>query len=143
MRTILSQHRNRLSSKIYHEVLRDKHIFFQMRAFREGFDRVFPLSTLRAYSPEEVQRLLSGEQCPEWSRDDILNFTEPKLGYTRESPGFLRFVDVMEALTAQERKNFLQFATGCSSLPPGNPSSFHFVFNMCFLQVVLLIFIRD
>lgn len=90
-----------------------------MRAFREGFDRVFPLHALRGYSPEEVQRLLSGEQCPEWTRDDILNFTEPKLGYTRESPGFLRFVDVMEALTAQERKNFLQFATGCSSLPPG------------------------
>lgn len=97
----------------------------QMRAFREGFDRVFPLSTLRAYSPEEVQRLLSGEQCPEWSRDDILNYTEPKLGYTRESPGFLRFVDVMEALTAQERKNFLQFATGCSSLPPGGLANLH------------------
>ncbi|EFO85309.1 hypothetical protein CRE_21657 [Caenorhabditis remanei] len=100
-------------------------IAYQMRAFREGFDRVFPLSTLRAYSPEEVQRLLSGEQCPEWSRDDILNFTEPKLGYTRESPGFLRFVDVMEALTAQERKNFLQFATGCSSLPPGGLANLH------------------
>ncbi|CAI2350375.1 unnamed protein product [Caenorhabditis sp. 36 PRJEB53466] len=100
-------------------------IAHQMRAFREGFDRVFPLRTLRAYSPEEVQRLLSGEQCPEWTRDDILNYTEPKLGYTRESPGFLRFVDVMEALTAQERKNFLQFATGCSSLPPGGLANLH------------------
>ncbi|CDK13343.1 E3 ubiquitin-protein ligase [Caenorhabditis elegans] len=100
-------------------------IAYQMRAFRDGFDRVFPLRTLRAYSPEEVQRLLSGEQCPEWSRDDILNYTEPKLGYTRESPGFLRFVDVMEALTAQERKNFLQFATGCSSLPPGGLANLH------------------
>ncbi|EGT44701.1 hypothetical protein CAEBREN_31965 [Caenorhabditis brenneri] len=98
---------------------------FQMRAFREGFDRVFPLSTLRAYSPEEVQGLLSGEQCPEWTRDDVLNYTEPKLGYSRESPGFLRFVDVMEALTAQERKNFLQFATGCSSLPPGGLANLH------------------
>uniref|UniRef100_A0A1I7V093 E3 ubiquitin-protein ligase n=1 Tax=Caenorhabditis tropicalis TaxID=1561998 RepID=A0A1I7V093_9PELO len=97
----------------------------QIRSFREGFDRVFPLSTLRAYSPEEVQRLLSGEQCPEWTRDDILNYTEPKLGYTRESPGFLRFVDVMEALTPQERKNFLQFSTGCSSLPPGGLANLH------------------
>ncbi|CAL2040217.1 unnamed protein product [Caenorhabditis brenneri] len=100
-------------------------IAHQMRAFREGFDRVFPLSTLRAYSPEEVQGLLSGEQCPEWTRDDVLNYTEPKLGYSRESPGFLRFVDVMEALTAQERKNFLQFATGCSSLPPGGLANLH------------------
>ncbi|CAD6199393.1 unnamed protein product [Caenorhabditis auriculariae] len=100
-------------------------IAHQMRAFREGFDRVFPLSTLRAYSPEEVQRLLSGEQCPEWTREDVLNFTEPKLGYTRESPGFLRFVDVMVGLNGQERKNFLQFATGCSSLPPGGLANLH------------------
>ncbi|CAB3409028.1 unnamed protein product [Caenorhabditis bovis] len=100
-------------------------IVHQMRAFREGFDRVFPLRALRAYSPEEVQRLLSGEQCPEWTREDVINFTEPKLGYTRESPGFLRFVDVMVALSAQERKNFLQFATGCSSLPPGGLANLH------------------
>ncbi|CAI5448918.1 unnamed protein product [Caenorhabditis angaria] len=100
-------------------------IVHQMRAFREGFDHVFPLRALRAYSPEEVQRLLSGEQCPEWTRDDILNYTEPKLGYTKESPGFLRFVDVMHAMTPQERKNFLQFATGCSSLPPGGLANLH------------------
>ncbi|VDM81009.1 unnamed protein product, partial [Strongylus vulgaris] len=67
----------------------------QMRAFRDGFDRVFGLRALRSYSPEEVQRLLSGEQCPEWTREDVLNYTEPKLGYTKDSPGFLRFVDVM------------------------------------------------
>ncbi|PAV66473.1 hypothetical protein WR25_22510 isoform C [Diploscapter pachys] len=98
---------------------------FQMRAFREGFDRVFPLKSLRSYSSEEVQRLLSGEQCPEWTREDVMNYTEPKLGYSRDSPGFLRFVDVMVGMNAQERKNFLQFATGCSSLPPGGLANLH------------------
>ncbi|CAI4227539.1 unnamed protein product [Auanema sp. JU1783] len=100
-------------------------IIEQMKAFREGFDKVFPLKALRSYSPEEVQRLISGEQCPEWTREDILQYTEPKLGYTKESPGFLRFVDVMVGLNAQERKNFLQFATGCSSLPPGGLANLH------------------
>ncbi|KAK6038043.1 HECT-domain protein [Cooperia oncophora] len=71
------------------------------------------------------QRLLSGEQCPEWTREDVLNYTEPKLGYTKDSPGFLRFVDVMVELNPQERKNFLQFATGCSSLPPGGLANLH------------------
>jgi hypothetical protein len=66
-----------------------------------------------------LQTLLSGEQCPEWSREDLLAFTEPKLGYTRDSPGFLRFVDVLCGMNAIERKSFLQFTTGCSSLPPG------------------------
>jgi len=35
------------------------------------------------------------------------------------SPGFLRFVNVVCNLTGDEKKAFLQFTTGCSSLPPG------------------------
>ncbi|GMS95260.1 hypothetical protein PENTCL1PPCAC_17435, partial [Pristionchus entomophagus] len=97
----------------------------QVIAFRQGFDRVFPLSSLNAFSPEEVQRLISGEQTPEWTREDIINYTEPKLGYTRESPVFLRFVDVLVEMTGAERKRFLQFATGCSNLPPGGLANLH------------------
>lgn len=35
------------------------------------------------------------------------------------SPGFLRFVNVLVNMNGEERKAFLQFTTGCSSLPPG------------------------
>lgn len=35
------------------------------------------------------------------------------------SPGFQRFVNVLVNMSAEERKSFLQFTTGCSSLPPG------------------------
>jgi hypothetical protein len=28
--------------------------------------------------------MLCGDQNPHWSRDDLLNYTEPKLGYTRD-----------------------------------------------------------
>lgn len=35
------------------------------------------------------------------------------------SPGFQRFVSVLAAMNGDERKSFLQFTTGCSSLPPG------------------------
>lgn len=80
---------------------------------------MFPLRSLKTFSATELQTLLSGEQCPEWTKEDLLNFTEPKLGYTRDSPGFLRFVDVVSQMSANERKAFLQFTTGCSSLPPG------------------------
>lgn len=41
------------------------------------------------------------------------------------SPGFLRFVDVLVGMTGEERKGFLQFATGCSSLPPGGLANLH------------------
>ena len=60
----------------------------QMEAFRSGFNRVFPMEKLFPFSPSELQTILCGDQAPQWSREDILNYTEPKLGYTRE-----RYVD--------------------------------------------------
>nr|CAD7263991.1 unnamed protein product [Timema shepardi] len=91
----------------------------QMESFRAGFSRVFPMDKLRAFSPEEVRVMLCGDQNPQWTREDLLNYTEPKLGYTKDSPGFQRFVNVLVDMSAEERKAFLQFTTGCSSLPPG------------------------
>lgn len=35
------------------------------------------------------------------------------------SPGFQRLVNVLLKMYPDERKAFLQFTTGCSSLPPG------------------------
>ena len=49
-----------------------------------GFDRVFPMEKLFLFSPTELQMILCGDQSPQWTRDDIVNYTEPKLGYTRE-----------------------------------------------------------
>jgi len=91
----------------------------QMEALRQGFDRVFPMSRLTAFTPPELRLLLCGDQSPSWTREDILNYTEPKLGYSRDSPGFQRFVNVLVEMNPEERKAFLQFTTGCSSLPPG------------------------
>jgi len=91
----------------------------QMDAMRTGFNKVFPMDKLFMFSPSELQMILCGDQAPQWTREDIMNYTEPRLGYTKESPGFLRLVNVLVDLTADERKKFLQFATGCSSLPPG------------------------
>lgn len=95
----------------------------QMEAFRNGFNRVFSMSKLKAFTPAEVRLMLCGDQNPQWTREDLLNYTEPKLGYTKESPGFLRFVNVLLKMDAEERKSFLQFTTGCSSLPPGGLSN--------------------
>ncbi|XP_028293111.1 E3 ubiquitin-protein ligase HECTD1 isoform X2 [Gouania willdenowi] len=97
----------------------------QMEAFREGFNRVFPMEKLSSFSHKEVQMILCGNQSPSWTADDITNYTEPKLGYTRDSPGFLRFVRVLCSMSCDERKSFLQFTTGCSTLPPGGLANLH------------------
>ncbi|XP_072425082.1 E3 ubiquitin-protein ligase HECTD1 isoform X5 [Chiloscyllium punctatum] len=97
----------------------------QMDAFRDGFNRVFPMEKLSSFSHEEVQMILCGNQSPSWTAEDIINYTEPKLGYTRDSPGFIRFIKVLCGMSSDERKAFLQFTTGCSTLPPGGLANLH------------------
>ena len=50
----------------------------------DGFDRVFPMERLQTFTPYELKLLLCGEQTPSWTREDVLNYTEPKYGYTRD-----------------------------------------------------------
>jgi len=113
----------------YVELLTDfclnKGIQKQLMALKKGFDEVFPMEKLGAFSPDEVRLMLCGDQSPTWTREDVLLYTEPKLGYNKDSPGFQRFVNVMVSLTGEERKSFLQFTTGCSSLPPGGLANLH------------------
>jgi len=97
----------------------------QLEALRQGFNSVFPIDKLGAFTPSEVRTLLCGDQEPVFTREEILRYTEPKLGYTRDSAGFLRFVNVLVGMTGVERKAFLQFTTGCSSLPPGGLANLH------------------
>ena len=59
-----------------------------------------------------MRTLLCGDQDPVFTREEILKYTEPKLGYTKESPGFLKFVNVLVELTGAERKAFLQVFFG-------------------------------
>ncbi|RWS30867.1 E3 ubiquitin-protein ligase HECTD1-like isoform X10 [Leptotrombidium deliense] len=97
----------------------------QMEAFKNGFNRVFPISKLSSFNHDEIRLMLCGDQTPSWTREDIFAYTEPKLGYTKESPSFIRFVNVLLSMNGDERKGFLQFATGCSSLPPGGLANLH------------------
>ncbi|XP_066922502.1 E3 ubiquitin-protein ligase HECTD1-like [Clytia hemisphaerica] len=111
----------------YIELLKDftmhKGIAMQLEAFRSGFNRVFPMERLHAFKPNEVRLMLCGEQAPQWTYEELMMYTEPKYGYHKDSPGFLRLINVLVAMDGQERKEFLQFATGCSSLPPGGISN--------------------
>jgi len=56
----------------------------QLTAFHKGFCEVFPLSKLAAFSPEEARKMICGEQNPQWTREELMNYTEPKLGYNKD-----------------------------------------------------------
>merc|ERR1719433_414923 len=84
----------------------NKGIKKQMDAFKQGFNLVFPIEKLGPFSPNEVKSMLCGDQSPVFTREDIIKFTEPKLGYTRESPAFQKFVNVLVILLMQREKPF-------------------------------------
>lgn len=56
----------------------------QLDAFHDGFCQVFPLKKLAAFSPDEARMMICGEQHPQWTREDLINYTEPKLGYSKD-----------------------------------------------------------
>jgi len=56
----------------------------QMDALKAGFCRVFSIEKLNAFTPLELRRMLCGQQEPKWTREDLLNYTKPKLGYNKE-----------------------------------------------------------
>lgn len=56
----------------------------QMQAFHDGFCEVFPLNKLAAFNPSEARMMICGEQYPQWNREDLMAYTEPKLGYSKE-----------------------------------------------------------
>jgi len=97
----------------------------QLDSLRLGINSVFPMDKLGSFTPAEVKTMLCGDQEPVFTREEIIKYTEPKLGYTKESPGFIKFVNVLVGMTGVERKAFLQFTTGCSSLPPGGLANLH------------------
>lgn len=90
----------------------------QLKAFREGFNEVFPLSTLECFYEDEVETLLcgSGEHWTVHSLADSIKFDH---GYTGSSPVIKCFLEVLSELDAADQRRFLRFVTGCPRLPPG------------------------
>ena len=69
-----------------HSKVSDYYVNFDLMNFLspDGFNSVFPMSKMGSFSPEEVRLMLCGDQVPSWTREDIIAYTEPKLGFTKE-----------------------------------------------------------
>lgn len=85
----------------------------------DGFERVFKMNWLALFTPHEVGQLIYGDWVCRWSRADLLMYTVPCFGYTHSSPTYQRLISVLEDFGDEDRRAFIRFATGCSTLPPG------------------------
>ncbi|KAF6780234.1 hypothetical protein AHF37_00247 [Paragonimus kellicotti] len=109
----------------------NKGIRRQLHAFKAGFERVAPLSSLSMFTPQELGRLISGESCPNWNTTEIWANCEPAAGYNRQSKGFLLLIEGLASFDAIERRKFLRFVTGCPTLPPGGLRNLHPKLKVC------------
>ncbi|XP_018649274.1 hypothetical protein Smp_169180 [Schistosoma mansoni] len=103
----------------------DKGIRKQLDAFKDGFERVLPLRWLALFTATELGELIAGDSVVHWTREDLLAYTVPSLGFTKQSPTYQMLINVLCNFNSTERRAFLQFTTGCSSLPPGGLKNLH------------------
>ena len=101
------------------ELWLDSGIRPQVLAFREGISEVLPLEKLRLMFVPEVLSMLCGEKDVEWNVDSLVKDTKLAHGYTKDSQPVQFFFEVLEEMSAMERRAFLLYATGCPNLPPG------------------------
>ena len=91
-------------------------IVAQSKAFFRGLECVLPRERLRMFSPDELQRLVSGARGPidiaDWRANTV--YLE---GYTDDSQTICWFWEVVAELSQRDQAALLHFCTSCSRPP--------------------------
>jgi E3 ubiquitin-protein ligase TRIP12 len=95
-----------------------------VEAFQKGFDLIFPISAMHAFTPEELV-MLFGNQEEDWDEKTLMASIKPDHGYNADSPTFRNVISVMSTFTKTERRDFLQWLTGSPKLPVGGFMGLH------------------
>ncbi|EGO22225.1 hypothetical protein SERLADRAFT_357165 [Serpula lacrymans var. lacrymans S7.9] len=104
-----------------HEVLEaivGKGVQLQAKAFREGFSKVFPISDLQTFSPDELV-MLFGNSDEDWSIETLSESIKADHGFNVESRAIRDLIELMSEFDATTRRDYLQFITGSPKLPIG------------------------
>ncbi|XP_059173399.1 E3 ubiquitin-protein ligase TRIP12-like [Physella acuta] len=91
----------------------------QFDAFRDGFESLFPLSTLQYFYPEELEQLFCGNIADVWDVRMLMDCCRPDHGYTHDSQAVKFLFEVLSSYNNSEQREFLQFVTGSPRLPVG------------------------
>jgi len=106
---------------VFRQILKDG-IQKQFSAFCEGFNLIFPLESLGAFSASELNLLLCG--APEtlgenWTKETLLENIKSEHGYSNSSRAVVYLVNILSQFTHEERRAFVRFVTGSPRLPIG------------------------
>ncbi|CDS01488.1 hypothetical protein [Sporisorium scitamineum] len=95
-----------------------------VRAFRQGFNLIFPISAMSSFTADELV-MLFGNTEEDWSEKTLVASVKPDHGLNADSPTFRDIVAIMAAFDVSQRREFLQWLTGSPKLPIGGFSGLH------------------
>lgn len=95
-----------------------------VRAFRRGFNLIFPISAMSSFTADELV-MLFGNTEEDWTETTLVASVKPDHGLNADSPTFRDIVAIMAAFDVTERREFLQWLTGSPKLPIGGFSGLH------------------
>ncbi|XP_039986682.1 probable E3 ubiquitin-protein ligase HERC6 [Xiphias gladius] len=83
--------------------------------FKRGFFKVCNMDVVDFFQPEELQAVMVGQENYDWEvfKENTVYEGEYHAGH----PNIITFWEVFEKLTAEEKKKFLLFLTGCDRVP--------------------------
>lgn len=102
----------------------------QVDAFRSGFSLVFPFSSLRAFTPNELV-MLFGQAEEDWSIETLMDSIKADHGFNMDSKSVRNLLQTMSELDKQQRRDFLQFVTGSPKLPIGGKFGRSMIVHLC------------
>ncbi|KAJ1939034.1 Ubiquitin fusion degradation protein 4, partial [Linderina macrospora] len=98
----------------------------QVRAFCDGFNKIFSVRDLSIFAPAELSRLVGpSSDSEDWSMATLLSTIKADHGFSLASPAVKMFLDFMESLDSTGRRRFLRFVTGSPQLPFGGFRALH------------------
>lgn len=92
------------------------------KGFVNGFNSVFPFSYLDVFTPEELNRVIAGDE-PQITREELEKNVEITHGYNSDSIQIKNFFDIISEMSKECQRKFIQFTTGSAQLPIGGLAS--------------------
>jgi E3 ubiquitin-protein ligase TRIP12 len=90
-----------------------------IKAFKEGFNKVFDIDNLKCFSSIELEEIICGCSSEPWDIDTLNENIIPNHGYDKKSQIYLGLLNMMKNFDNMDRKKFLLFVTGSPRLPLG------------------------
>ncbi|XP_043975030.1 probable E3 ubiquitin-protein ligase HERC6 isoform X1 [Gambusia affinis] len=85
------------------------------KLFKEGFFKVCNIDVVEFFQPEELQTVMVGQENYDW--EVFRENTVYEGNYHADHPTIITFWKVFESLSAEQKKKFLLFLTGCDRVP--------------------------